>query len=83
MMLLTNILIIACIGLILRESHKDSLNKGGETMLDKGMKEEIWTPEQIAAHLQQIGADKKPTPKNEFGFRILAPKQGRWGKYLK
>ncbi|MNP86528.1 hypothetical protein D3C76_1868210 [compost metagenome] len=52
-------------------------------MLDKGLKCEVWTPEQIEAHLQQIGADKLPSPKNQLANEITAPKQGRWGKYLK
>ncbi|MEK5162052.1 hypothetical protein NYE69_06875 [Paenibacillus sp. FSL R5-0527] len=52
-------------------------------MLDKGLKREIWTPEQLAEHLRRIGADKPPAPRNQLAFEITAPKQGRWGKYLK
>ncbi|MCM3699214.1 hypothetical protein [Paenibacillus macerans] len=52
-------------------------------MLDKGLKREIWTPEQLAEHLRHIGADKPPAPRNQLAFEITAPKQGRWGKYLK
>ncbi|WP_155986957.1 hypothetical protein [Paenibacillus durus] len=44
-----------------------------------------WTPEQLAEHLRQIGADKPPArrPNNGFETCITAPKQGRWGRYLK
>lgn len=52
-------------------------------MQNKGIKLEQWTPEKIAEHCQRIGADKKPEPKNQFEYQIIAPKQGRWGKYLK
>ncbi|WP_154674778.1 hypothetical protein [Paenibacillus ihumii] len=51
--------------------------------LDKGLERKVWTPEQIAQHCKKIGADKPPEPQNEFPFKITAPKQGRWGKYLK
>lgn len=50
---------------------------------DKGLERKFWTPEQIEAHLKAIGADKPPEPQNEYPFKITAPKQGRWGKYLK
>ncbi|MFU1797355.1 hypothetical protein ACM1RC_26050 [Paenibacillus azoreducens] len=52
-------------------------------MLDKGLKREQWTPEQIEAHCKEIGADKPPKPRNELANEITAFKQGRWGKYLK
>ncbi|WP_179015965.1 hypothetical protein [Paenibacillus sp. 79R4] len=52
-------------------------------MLDKGLKTEHWTPEQITEHLRNIGADKPPALKNQLAFEIIAPKQGSWGKYLK
>ncbi|WP_164515064.1 hypothetical protein [Paenibacillus lentus] len=51
-------------------------------MLVKGIKREVCTLEQIEKHLKVIGADKPPEPQNEFPFKITAPKQGRWGKYL-
>ncbi|BFH63929.1 hypothetical protein [Paenibacillus azoreducens] len=52
-------------------------------MLDKGIKVETWSQEKLAAHLKEIGADKPPKPRNQLANEITAPKQGRWGKYLK
>ncbi|MBO2943635.1 hypothetical protein JJQ72_06535 [Paenibacillus sp. F411] len=47
-------------------------------------KVEHWTPEQVAAHLKAIGADKPPQPKGSaMQYEITAPRQGRDGKYLK
>jgi len=52
-------------------------------MLDKGLKREVWTPEKVSEHIRRIGAEKPPTPRNQYASQITAPRQGRWGKYLK
>ncbi|WP_148501054.1 hypothetical protein [Paenibacillus rubinfantis] len=53
------------------------------SMLDKGLDVKYWTPEQVAEHIRRIGAEKPPDPRNQFASQIIAPRQGRWGKYLK
>lgn len=55
------------------------------SMLDKGLKLEVWTPEQLAAHLKKIGADG-PLPAKVVESRLnttapqLVMKSGRYKK---
>lgn len=53
-------------------------------MLDKNMKREVWTPEQIAEHCKRIGADKQPVIVVSSRLDTTAPqmamKSGRYHK---
>lgn len=51
-------------------------------MLDKGLKTEIWTPEQLAEHLKKIGADGPPPPRY-VDNTVTASQKGHNGKYIK
>lgn len=53
-------------------------------MLDKGLKTEKWTPEQINEHLKGIKADKPPVNVVESRLNTTAPQLAmRSGKYRK
>ncbi|MNW41812.1 hypothetical protein D3C74_189660 [compost metagenome] len=52
-------------------------------MLDKGLKTETWTPEQIVEHCKRIGADGPPPPRNQFDVAITASQKRHNGKYIK
>ncbi|WP_170287178.1 hypothetical protein [Paenibacillus faecis] len=51
-------------------------------MLDKGLKTEKWTPERLAAHLKEIGADGPPPPRY-VDNTITDSQKGHNGKYIK
>ncbi|WP_199925744.1 hypothetical protein [Paenibacillus bouchesdurhonensis] len=52
-------------------------------MLYKKIKREVWTPEQIEAHLKKIGADGPPPPRKPVDSTITASQEGYNNKYMR